>query len=966
MAKKMKKLLALVLAVTTCFSMVVVPAHAASTEVTEYTVNLVPGTTTTNDQVVSDSTGKTTYTITATTDEVEVTTKQTIGEFVTPKSALKFDRNSSADQKAQQKIRDLYTDNGHFADPEAVVVPEGGPEGYPFYYGADANSIDYNNGDYSGHYVSHIRVIYERDEETGAAKVDENGNYIIKELQHSNGTPLTIDLQPTTSFEGPYDQTTGTRPNQFLLKDAAGNYVYTYCIDIDTGTAAKSWYAVANLEDNVYYASEESEAHVRGIVFNGYWGTEEGQTGSLSTLKAALKAALAAGKVQVEYDVNFRNRAKIADAIKNGIASKDEDGNIIVADEELYYASENYVYTKLYQHVTLTDEIIDGLTEGEALDAMQCAIWSWANGSNATLDGTDRMIVGDLYYASSAMGDSRNGVNDYEGAARTKALYQWLMQQTAESSTVIVNDKTFADNITLDVKAIGDGVYEASISFTIADFEVGSKDNLSVALTYDDAAGAPVTIEKALTGAGALEAENGVYTIDGLHLREGDPFNFSLNIFGEQYLEKNAYIYTAEGDYTNSQTMVGMAEGYIQIDVTKSYNSAFTTSKEFIPGGNIVVAKVDENGNPVTGASFELFDAEGKSLGEYEVDSNGKITFEGLIAGSYKLVETVTPDGYIGISEPVYFEVVRTAEGEFEAKDTYELHFPATAYEISNHSFYPAIPQTFVMLDAEDVEGWEYSEDADFRVVYCGDSETGGEDGVKYYRASLEEVYGDVAGKIRAIVENSYPYVSMVDMIDAAVAAGVADAANLTRGDLIAAVQLAIWNYTNGGGYTYRATYSVKGHPEWGYVFNDYEDELPDNLPKDTKNYWTDDASIARIDALFNYLINLPATADSDEFEAFAYVAEGGKSASQTMIGCDGVEFYTEGNVIFVENTTDELEDIEDPDVPLGPTPGGNENIEDEDVPKADVPKTGSMMMAAMSMAATSGAAMMFFRKKKD
>ena len=561
MAKKFKKLLALTLAVATCLSMVAVPAQAEGSAYTpEYTVKLVPGKTTTAKDVVSDSTGKTTYEIKAVTSEVDVTTKQTIGEFKSPQPALKFDRNSTADQKVQQVLRDLYTDNGHFSDPAAVVVPEGGPEGYPFHY-SEAD------GDYSGHYVSHIRVIYDR-EENGEPKVDEDGNYIIKELQHSNGTPLTINLQPTTSLEGPYDQTTGTRPSQFLLKDANGNVVYGYCIDVETGTAKGSWYAVANLEDNEYYASEDAEEHVRGIVFNGYWGTAEGETGSLSSLKAALKAALADGKIDAEYDVHMRNRT----------ANKGQE-----YDPETQYASANYVYTKLYQHVTLTDEIIDGLTEGEALDAMQCAIWSWANGSNATLDGTDGMIVGDMYYASSAMGDSRNGKTDFEGAARTKALYQWLMQQTAEASTVIVNDKTFADNITLTVKDIGNGIYEGSVSFTIAGYEVGAKDDLSVALTYDGANGAPVTIEKALTGAGALEAEDGVYTIGGLYLREDDPFNFTLNIKGEQYLEKNAYIYTSEGGIDKSQTMVGMSEGYIQIDVTKSFDSEFTTSEKFVP-----------------------------------------------------------------------------------------------------------------------------------------------------------------------------------------------------------------------------------------------------------------------------------------------------------------------------------------------------------------------------------------------
>ena len=82
-----------------------------------------------------------------------------------------------------------------------------------------------------------------------------------------------------------------------------------------------------------------------------------------------------------------------------------------------------------------------------------------------------------------------------------------------------------------------------------------------------------------------------------------------------------------------------------------------------------------------------------------------------------------------------------------------------------------------------------------------------------------------------------------------------------------------------------------------------------------------------------------------------------------------GEDQSVEIDVPTVNYIEEELEDIEDPDVPLGPTPGGNENIEDEDVTKADVPKTGSMMMAAMSVMATSGAASLFFGKigkKKD
>ena len=164
-------------------------------------------------------------TLTTETSEETVITDKVSAEMEGLKSELKFDRNDEKDQKEQYKNKELYTDNGHFADPDSITVTDA-PEAYPYKY--------VGFGDYSGHYVSHIRVIYERDEAGNPIK-DENGEYVIKELQHSNGTVLTKNGVPTTDLNGPYDQTTGTRPQQFLLKNENGDYVYGYCIDLETG-----------------------------------------------------------------------------------------------------------------------------------------------------------------------------------------------------------------------------------------------------------------------------------------------------------------------------------------------------------------------------------------------------------------------------------------------------------------------------------------------------------------------------------------------------------------------------------------------------------------------------------------------------------------------------------------------------------------------------------------------------------
>ena len=360
-----------------------------------------------------------------------------------------------------------------------------------------------------------------------------------------------------------------------------------------TGTASGNpFYKVSNLEDNDYYASEEAEEHVRSIVTNGYWGTAAGDDaenpaiGSLAKLKKDLKAALANGDVDKEYDITFVIRDKK-----------------YTADYELKegeYVGDGYVCRQVTEHIVLTDELIDAMTEGEAMDATQMAIWSYANGSNAALDGTDREIVGDVTYGSCKSGDSLNGQNDYAGAARTKALYNWLINlQTEDSSTTVINEKNFVEDMILSVGDKAEGfeanndndkdndVYNANFGFKLA-FVPGSQDDLLIYLTYPDANGNPVNVVRRLAGTNA-EGENyegikpdanGNYIIEGLKLSENETFDFNLRLEGTQYLEQGVYIYTAQLGTNGSQTMVGLAEGTNTFDISKKISVKFDVDED--------------------------------------------------------------------------------------------------------------------------------------------------------------------------------------------------------------------------------------------------------------------------------------------------------------------------------------------------------------------------------------------------
>ena len=62
--------------------------------------------------------------------------------------------------------------------------------------------------------------------------------------------------------------------------------------------------------------------------------------------------------------------------------------------------------------------------------------------------------------------------------------------------------------------------------------------------------------------------------------------------------------------------------------------------------GKITLNCVDEDGNPVVGATFELLDYEENVLGEIETGTDGKVTFYSVPVGSYILREKEAPEGY--------------------------------------------------------------------------------------------------------------------------------------------------------------------------------------------------------------------------------------------------------------------------------------------------------------------------------
>ncbi|HDO7733387.1 TPA: LPXTG cell wall anchor domain-containing protein [Enterococcus faecalis] len=75
--------------------------------------------------------------------------------------------------------------------------------------------------------------------------------------------------------------------------------------------------------------------------------------------------------------------------------------------------------------------------------------------------------------------------------------------------------------------------------------------------------------------------------------------------------------------------------------------------------GSVVLNKIDsETGDKLAGAVFELRDSNGNIiLEDLKTDNNGKLAINDLKPGTYELVETKAPDGYILDGTPVEFTI---------------------------------------------------------------------------------------------------------------------------------------------------------------------------------------------------------------------------------------------------------------------------------------------------------------------
>lgn len=104
---------------------------------------------------------------------------------------------------------------------------------------------------------------------------------------------------------------------------------------------------------------------------------------------------------------------------------------------------------------------------------------------------------------------------------------------------------------------------------------------------------------------------------------------------------------TVDDDEIRKQTKI---ESDTLIPAANNRNSAFeptfTIKNKPAKMTSLNIQKQDDKGNQLSGAEFRLYNAYGDLIKSGTTSSTGKLTFEGLAPGEYKLKETRSPNGY--------------------------------------------------------------------------------------------------------------------------------------------------------------------------------------------------------------------------------------------------------------------------------------------------------------------------------
>lgn len=242
---------------------------------------------------------------------------------------------------------------------------------------------------------------------------------------------------------------------------------------------------------------------------------------------------------------------------------------------------------------------INTLTEKEAITAAQAAIWHYANKKEFELEGN------------------------------TKLLYDYYLTLDGINNSTDISNIDIKENI----------YYEEGIRNILIEINASNVYDLKYSISKDIEEEYGVILEK----------NNNSILIKNVP----NDMDFEINVQAKQDINNNVYFFYPEGGHSESQSLVGMSSGTINVSnhknikVENKYNSVTINKKDSITKKEI------------EGVKFKISNTSDFSEYSFEstTDKEGKITFNEIPNGTWYIKEVSTPLGYINNKETIKIEV---------------------------------------------------------------------------------------------------------------------------------------------------------------------------------------------------------------------------------------------------------------------------------------------------------------------
>ena len=142
-----------------------------------------------------------------------------------------------------------------------------------------------------------------------------------------------------------------------------------------------------------------------------------------------------------------------------------------------------------------------------------------------------------------------------------------------------------------------------------------------------------------------------LYDADKNEIRTGTTDENGVLVFDGLPIEDYWYAETSElpGYIPNHNLMAARVGYHTAVDEHMVTN--------YKAHGHIRVIKSDENGSPLAGVHFKLFNEAGSFIDEGDTDADGKLVFSMLPIGKYFVQETATLDGFVLDDTPIPIEL---------------------------------------------------------------------------------------------------------------------------------------------------------------------------------------------------------------------------------------------------------------------------------------------------------------------